>query len=77
MHTTFTIIAILVSINGFLSLLYTPSRPGTNSKIKIIEFEINLFLFKIRKIRKFINMYCKWSVFVSKKVRSSYYNKGS
>jgi hypothetical protein len=76
MNTTFIILTALISVNGLVFLFYNNALPTQNSKIKSIQLELHLFLFKIRKIKEFVKIYCKWQSFVSKKVRSDYYNAG-
>jgi hypothetical protein len=39
----------------------------------VVSFEVNLFLFRIRKITQYIRMYCVWWRFTGKKVRSKFY----
>jgi hypothetical protein len=42
--------------------------------IKIIDLEVNLFFFRIKKIGEYARMYKEWWVFVGKKVGDDYYN---
>jgi len=42
--------------------------------IKIIELEVRLFFFRVKKISEYVKMYKKWWIFVGKKIRDDYYN---
>lgn len=41
---------------------------------RMIELEVNLFFFRVKKIGEYIKMYREWWLFVGKEVRDNYYN---